>query len=221
MTSPTVTPVTGDPLAPPDNPKTLLSPALPPSDIWPQQHYRFWAPPLHPCHQGMPPSCHCHLDTVTPVSVPKALPLSLGTASLVPRYCLSSSLFPERCHPLSLSPRHCHPPLSLTLLITVTPGHCPSPPSLSPISVPCCFPNPILCSGYFGDSCVSACALDPCEPPGTCTRRPGMAPGYACHCPPGTFGALCQHRLVTLWGTCVCWRSTEHPGWGEWGERAL
>ncbi|NWI40027.1 CELR2 protein, partial [Picathartes gymnocephalus] len=48
--------------------------------------------------------------------------------------------------------------------------------------------------GYFGDSCVSACALDPCEPPGTCTRRPGTAPGYACHCPPGTFGALCQHR---------------------------
>ncbi|NXQ69788.1 CELR2 protein, partial [Quiscalus mexicanus] len=48
--------------------------------------------------------------------------------------------------------------------------------------------------GYFGDSCVSACALDPCEPPGTCTRHPGTAPGYACHCPPGTFGALCQHR---------------------------
>ncbi|NXJ26280.1 CELR2 protein, partial [Dicrurus megarhynchus] len=47
---------------------------------------------------------------------------------------------------------------------------------------------------YFGDSCVSACALDPCEPPGTCTRRPGTASGYACHCPPGTFGALCQHR---------------------------
>ncbi|KAI1230842.1 Cadherin EGF LAG seven-pass G-type receptor 2, partial [Lamprotornis superbus] len=68
--------------------------------------------------------------------------------------------------------------------------------------------------GYFGDSCVSACALDPCEPPGTCTRRPGTAPGYACHCPPGTFGALCQHRLVTLWGTRVCWRSMEHPGGG-------
>ncbi|NXG99264.1 CELR2 protein, partial [Loxia leucoptera] len=48
--------------------------------------------------------------------------------------------------------------------------------------------------GYFGDSCVSACALDPCEPPGTCTRHPGTALGYACHCPPGTFGTLCQHR---------------------------
>ncbi|NXB58155.1 CELR2 protein, partial [Struthidea cinerea] len=48
--------------------------------------------------------------------------------------------------------------------------------------------------GYFGDNCVSACALDPCEPPGTCTRHPGTASGYACHCPPGTFGALCQHR---------------------------
>uniref|UniRef100_A0A8C3V7T7 Cadherin EGF LAG seven-pass G-type receptor 2 n=1 Tax=Catharus ustulatus TaxID=91951 RepID=A0A8C3V7T7_CATUS len=63
--------------------------------------------------------------------------------------------------------------------------------------------------GYFGDSCVSACALDPCEPPGTCTRRPGTAPGYACHCPPGTFGALCQHRLVQpcprgWWGHPTC-----------------
>uniref|UniRef100_A0A8C3RDC2 Cadherin EGF LAG seven-pass G-type receptor 2 n=1 Tax=Cyanoderma ruficeps TaxID=181631 RepID=A0A8C3RDC2_9PASS len=63
--------------------------------------------------------------------------------------------------------------------------------------------------GYFGDSCVSACALDPCEPPGTCTRRPGMAPGYACHCPSGTFGTLCQHRLAQpcprgWWGHPTC-----------------
>uniref|UniRef100_A0A8C3EH97 Cadherin EGF LAG seven-pass G-type receptor 2 n=1 Tax=Corvus moneduloides TaxID=1196302 RepID=A0A8C3EH97_CORMO len=63
--------------------------------------------------------------------------------------------------------------------------------------------------GYFGDSCVSACALDPCEPPGTCTRRPGTASGYACHCPPGTFGALCQHRLAQpcprgWWGHPTC-----------------
>uniref|UniRef100_A0A8C3RDR0 Cadherin EGF LAG seven-pass G-type receptor 2 n=1 Tax=Cyanoderma ruficeps TaxID=181631 RepID=A0A8C3RDR0_9PASS len=61
--------------------------------------------------------------------------------------------------------------------------------------------------GYFGDSCVSACALDPCEPPGTCTRRPGMAPGYACHCPSGTFGTLCQHRLPCprgWWGHPTC-----------------
>ncbi|XP_063274458.1 cadherin EGF LAG seven-pass G-type receptor 2 isoform X6 [Prinia subflava] len=64
-------------------------------------------------------------------------------------------------------------------------------------------------SGYFGDSCVSACALDPCEPPGTCTRRPGMASGYACHCPPGTFGTLCQHREAQpcprgWWGHPTC-----------------
>uniref|UniRef100_A0A8C3MWR5 Uncharacterized protein n=1 Tax=Geospiza parvula TaxID=87175 RepID=A0A8C3MWR5_GEOPR len=61
--------------------------------------------------------------------------------------------------------------------------------------------------GYFGDSCVSACALDPCEPPGTCTRHPGTAPGYACQCPPGTFGALCQHRLPCprgWWGHPMC-----------------
>ncbi|KAL9824656.1 cadherin EGF LAG seven-pass G-type receptor 2-like [Geothlypis trichas] len=63
--------------------------------------------------------------------------------------------------------------------------------------------------GYFGDSCVSACALDPCEPPGTCTRHPGTAPGYACHCPSGTFGALCQHREAQpcprgWWGHPTC-----------------
>ncbi|XP_064589329.1 cadherin EGF LAG seven-pass G-type receptor 2 isoform X4 [Zonotrichia leucophrys gambelii] len=63
--------------------------------------------------------------------------------------------------------------------------------------------------GYFGDSCVSACALDPCEPPGTCTRHPGTAPGYACHCPPGTFGAFCQHREAQpcprgWWGHPTC-----------------
>ncbi|XP_058711892.1 cadherin EGF LAG seven-pass G-type receptor 2 isoform X2 [Poecile atricapillus] len=63
--------------------------------------------------------------------------------------------------------------------------------------------------GYFGDSCVSACALDPCEPPATCTRRPGTGPGYACHCPPGTFGTLCQHREAQpcprgWWGHPTC-----------------
>ncbi|XP_017691028.1 PREDICTED: cadherin EGF LAG seven-pass G-type receptor 2 isoform X1 [Lepidothrix coronata] len=63
--------------------------------------------------------------------------------------------------------------------------------------------------GYFGDSCVSACALDPCEPPGTCARRPGTAPGYACHCPSGTFGTLCQHREAQpcprgWWGHPTC-----------------
>uniref|UniRef100_A0A8C5T0W3 Cadherin EGF LAG seven-pass G-type receptor 2 n=1 Tax=Malurus cyaneus samueli TaxID=2593467 RepID=A0A8C5T0W3_9PASS len=61
--------------------------------------------------------------------------------------------------------------------------------------------------GYFGDSCVSACALDPCEPPGTCTR-----PGTLRLClslSPGTFGPLCQHRLAQpcprgWWGHPTC-----------------
>lgn len=88
-----------------------------------------------PVTRALPPPCHCHLDTATPVSVPKALPLSLGTASLVPRYCLPSSLFPEHCHCslLSLSPGHS--------LVTATPPHChPWALPLTPIPVPHHFP---------------------------------------------------------------------------------
>ncbi|NWH81918.1 CELR2 protein, partial [Piaya cayana] len=48
--------------------------------------------------------------------------------------------------------------------------------------------------GYFGDSCVSACALNPCQPPATCARRPGSLHGYACECPQGHFGPYCEHR---------------------------
>ncbi|KAM9369337.1 LOW QUALITY PROTEIN: cadherin EGF LAG seven-pass G-type receptor 2 [Phaethornis superciliosus] len=48
--------------------------------------------------------------------------------------------------------------------------------------------------GYFGDNCVSACALNPCQPPATCTRQPGTAHGYTCHCPQGHFGPYCEHK---------------------------
>lgn len=136
----------------------------------------------HPCPLSTVTPSHCPQGTCPPITVPKALPPSLGTAT-----------------PLSHTPGHSHPPLSLSPLGTAPHPH-PCPPSLSPVAVP----NPVPCPGYFGDSCVSACALDPCEPPGTCIRRPGTASGYACHCPPGTFGALCQHRLVTLWGIRMC-----------------
>ncbi|CAM9832954.1 unnamed protein product [Bubo scandiacus] len=48
--------------------------------------------------------------------------------------------------------------------------------------------------GYFGDSCVSACALNPCQAPATCTRKPGSVHGYTCECPQGHFGPYCEHK---------------------------
>ncbi|NWJ09241.1 CELR2 protein, partial [Crypturellus undulatus] len=48
--------------------------------------------------------------------------------------------------------------------------------------------------GYYGESCVSACALNPCEHRAGCSRRPGTWRGYACDCPPGYFGPYCEHR---------------------------
>ncbi|NXJ47142.1 CELR2 protein, partial [Spizaetus tyrannus] len=48
--------------------------------------------------------------------------------------------------------------------------------------------------GYFGDSCVSACALNPCQSPATCARKPGSAHGYTCECPQGHFGPYCEHK---------------------------
>ncbi|XP_054032276.1 cadherin EGF LAG seven-pass G-type receptor 2 [Dryobates pubescens] len=63
--------------------------------------------------------------------------------------------------------------------------------------------------GYFGESCVSACALNPCQPPATCARKPGTAQGYSCECPQGHFGAYCEHREAQpcprgWWGHPTC-----------------
>lgn len=49
-------------------------------------------------------------------------------------------------------------------------------------------------TGYFGDSCISACALDPCEHRGACVRRAGATHGYVCECPQGYFGPYCEHK---------------------------
>lgn len=49
-------------------------------------------------------------------------------------------------------------------------------------------------AGYFGDSCISACALDPCEHRGACVRRAGATHGYVCECPQGYFGPYCEHK---------------------------
>ncbi|KAM8988152.1 cadherin EGF LAG seven-pass G-type receptor 2 isoform 1-T1 [Ara ararauna] len=63
--------------------------------------------------------------------------------------------------------------------------------------------------GHFGDSCVSACALNPCHPPATCAPQPGSVHGYTCHCPQGHFGPYCEHREAQpcprgWWGHPTC-----------------
>ncbi|XP_072211900.1 cadherin EGF LAG seven-pass G-type receptor 2 isoform X1 [Excalfactoria chinensis] len=63
--------------------------------------------------------------------------------------------------------------------------------------------------GYFGDGCISACALDPCEHRGSCVRRAGAPHGYACECPQGYFGPYCEHRVDQpcprgWWGHPTC-----------------
>ncbi|XP_061869715.1 cadherin EGF LAG seven-pass G-type receptor 2 [Colius striatus] len=63
--------------------------------------------------------------------------------------------------------------------------------------------------GYFGDNCISACALNPCQPPATCTRSPGTAQGYTCQCPQGHFGPYCEHKEAQpcprgWWGHPTC-----------------
>ncbi|XP_071884699.1 cadherin EGF LAG seven-pass G-type receptor 2 isoform X3 [Anas platyrhynchos] len=63
--------------------------------------------------------------------------------------------------------------------------------------------------GYFGDSCISACALDPCEHRGACVRRAGATHGYVCECPQGYFGPYCEHKVDQpcprgWWGHPTC-----------------
>ncbi|KAM6040858.1 LOW QUALITY PROTEIN: cadherin EGF LAG seven-pass G-type receptor 2 [Theristicus caerulescens] len=63
--------------------------------------------------------------------------------------------------------------------------------------------------GYFGDSCVNACALNPCQSPATCARKPGSAHGYTCECPQGHFGPYCEHKEAQpcprgWWGHPTC-----------------
>ncbi|XP_042638867.1 cadherin EGF LAG seven-pass G-type receptor 1 [Orycteropus afer afer] len=63
--------------------------------------------------------------------------------------------------------------------------------------------------GYFGQRCVDACHLNPCEHVATCVHVPSSPRGYACKCGPGHYGQHCENRVDLpcpkgWWGSPVC-----------------
>ncbi|KAM6214870.1 cadherin EGF LAG seven-pass G-type receptor 1 [Rhynchocyon petersi] len=63
--------------------------------------------------------------------------------------------------------------------------------------------------GYFGQKCVDACHLNPCEHVAACVRTPSSSRGYACQCGPGHYGQYCENRVDLpcprgWWGSPVC-----------------
>uniref|UniRef100_UPI003EBE4DC0 cadherin EGF LAG seven-pass G-type receptor 2 precursor n=1 Tax=Danio rerio TaxID=7955 RepID=UPI003EBE4DC0 len=63
-------------------------------------------------------------------------------------------------------------------------------------------------TGYYGNSCTDACALNPCEHQSACSRRSSSAHGYTCSCPSNYFGQYCEKKT-----DLPCPR-----GW--WGEKS-
>ncbi|KAF4097163.1 hypothetical protein G5714_021171 [Onychostoma macrolepis] len=49
-------------------------------------------------------------------------------------------------------------------------------------------------SGYYGNNCSDACALNPCEHQSACSRKSSSAHGYTCNCPSSYFGQYCERK---------------------------
>uniref|UniRef100_A0A672MRU0 Cadherin, EGF LAG seven-pass G-type receptor 2 n=1 Tax=Sinocyclocheilus grahami TaxID=75366 RepID=A0A672MRU0_SINGR len=49
-------------------------------------------------------------------------------------------------------------------------------------------------SGYYGNNCSDACALNPCEHQSACSRKSSSAHGYICNCPSSYFGQYCEKK---------------------------
>uniref|UniRef100_A0A8C2IY92 Cadherin, EGF LAG seven-pass G-type receptor 2 n=1 Tax=Cyprinus carpio TaxID=7962 RepID=A0A8C2IY92_CYPCA len=49
-------------------------------------------------------------------------------------------------------------------------------------------------SGYYGNNCSDACALNPCEHQSACSRKSSSAHGYTCNCPSSYFGQYCEKK---------------------------
>eukprot|EP00062_Callorhinchus_milii_P006047 gi/632946186/ref/XP_007888434.1/ PREDICTED: cadherin EGF LAG seven-pass G-type receptor 3 [Callorhinchus milii] len=63
--------------------------------------------------------------------------------------------------------------------------------------------------GYYGESCMDACQLNPCENESICRRRPSSSHGYMCDCGENHFGQYCEHRIDQQcpkgwWGNPTC-----------------
>ncbi|XP_037703253.1 cadherin EGF LAG seven-pass G-type receptor 1 [Choloepus didactylus] len=63
--------------------------------------------------------------------------------------------------------------------------------------------------GFFGQKCVDACQLNPCEHMAACVRAPSSARGYACECGPSHHGPYCENKIDLpcpkgWWGHPVC-----------------
>ncbi|KAM5148803.1 cadherin EGF LAG seven-pass G-type receptor 3 [Mantella aurantiaca] len=68
-----------------------------------------------------------------------------------------------------------------------------------------CVCNP----GYFGESCLDVCQLNPCENKGLCRHHPASPAGYTCQCTESHYGRYCEHRTdqqcpVGWWGNQTC-----------------
>ncbi|XP_048462262.1 cadherin EGF LAG seven-pass G-type receptor 3 [Rhincodon typus] len=63
--------------------------------------------------------------------------------------------------------------------------------------------------GYYGESCIDACQLNPCENESVCRRKPSSSHGYTCDCGENHFGQYCEHRIdhqcpKGWWGNPTC-----------------
>uniref|UniRef100_H3BE22 Cadherin EGF LAG seven-pass G-type receptor 3 n=1 Tax=Latimeria chalumnae TaxID=7897 RepID=H3BE22_LATCH len=63
--------------------------------------------------------------------------------------------------------------------------------------------------GYYGENCVDACQLNPCENESVCRRKASSSHGYTCDCREQHFGEYCEHRIDQQcprgwWGNRTC-----------------
>uniref|UniRef100_A0A8C9VE66 Cadherin EGF LAG seven-pass G-type receptor 1 n=1 Tax=Scleropages formosus TaxID=113540 RepID=A0A8C9VE66_SCLFO len=63
--------------------------------------------------------------------------------------------------------------------------------------------------GYFGNDCVDACQLNPCEHVSRCVHRPSSSHGYTCECGQSYYGQYCEKKVDQpcprgWWGNPAC-----------------
>ncbi|XP_049327431.1 cadherin EGF LAG seven-pass G-type receptor 2 isoform X1 [Astyanax mexicanus] len=64
-------------------------------------------------------------------------------------------------------------------------------------------------SGYYGNNCTDACALNPCEHQSACNRKSSSTHGYVCDCQNSYFGRYCEKKTDLpcprgWWGHKTC-----------------